>query len=143
MKGGPLAAIATQDLRAAVVGVFEGVVAHEKRFARGESIGELLTRVHPAIDRLRADPAWDTVLMVLHGGVNRAILSLALTGERIFLGNLSQAPACIIALDVGSAPRDWIVRYIGVAPSDLLQAESRSSTLETMLLEYLKSRSDN
>jgi broad specificity phosphatase PhoE len=143
IKGGPLEAIETAQLRDAVVGVFEGVVPHERRFAGGESIGELLDRVHPAIAKLRADPDWDCILMVLHGGVNRAILSLALTGQRLFFGGLSQAPACINALDVGEAPLDWVVRYVGLAPSDLLQAESRRSTLESMLIEYMKTRASD
>ncbi len=73
----------------------------DKRFLNGESIGELMDRVHPALARLRAEDNWDTVLLVLHGGVNRAILSHALTGQRLFLGNLAQTAGCINALDVG------------------------------------------
>ena len=142
MKSGPLDAIPRDELRDAVVGAFEGVVPLEKRFARGESVAELLDRVHPALARLRADPDWQIALLVLHGGVNRAIHSFALTGERVFFGNLSQAPACINALDVGAAPNDWVVRYTGIAPTDLLQAEARQSTLEAMLLEYLRTRAD-
>src|SRR5688500_20253203 len=41
-------------------------------------------RIHPGIERLRQDQSWDTVLLVLHGGVNRAFLSFALTGQRLF-----------------------------------------------------------
>ena len=70
---------------------FRGIVPNDARFIRGESIGELFDRVLPALDRLLADE-WDTVLAVLHGGVNRAILSFALTGERMFLGPFEQAP---------------------------------------------------
>ena len=54
---------------------FRGVVPNEKRFLGGETIGELFDRVLPALDRLVADTTWDTVLLVLHGAVNRAILS--------------------------------------------------------------------
>ncbi|MGA2550206.1 MAG: histidine phosphatase family protein [Burkholderiaceae bacterium] len=140
LRSGPLDPIPLEDLRDAVVGAFEGVVPPEKRFAGGESIGELLDRVHPAIDRLRADPHWQIALLVLHGGVNRAILSLALTGQRMFLGNISQAPACINALDVGGAANDWVIRYMGVAPTDLLQAEARQTTIEALLMDYLKTR---
>ena len=55
----------------------------------------------PAVERLVADDGWHTALAVLHGGVNRAILSYALTGERMFLGHFEQAPACVNVLDVG------------------------------------------
>jgi probable phosphoglycerate mutase len=48
----------------------------------------------------------------MHGGVNRAILSYALTGQRLFLGNLAQTGGCINALDVGEAPNDWVVRLM-------------------------------
>ena len=75
----------------------------EARFLGGETIGSLLDRVLPALDRLLADEDWDTLLAVLHGGVNRAIVSHALTGERVFLGGLEQAPACMNILDVGEA----------------------------------------
>ena len=54
----------------------------------------------PALDELLADEGWDVALLVLHGAVNRAILSRALTGDRIFLGAFEQAPACINVLDV-------------------------------------------
>src|SRR4051812_43737512 len=107
IRGGRLSQIPDHALRDAFMGVFEGVVAEEQRFLGGESVGELMDRIHPAIDRLRADPSWDTVLLVLHGGVNCAILSLALTGQRLFLGALAQTPACINALDVGEDRRDW------------------------------------
>ena len=94
----------------------------------------------PAIARLRADPAWETVLLVLHGGVNRAIVSYALTGQRFFLGNLSQAPGCINALDVGTDPADWVVRLTNYAPSDLLQPGERETTMEHLYGQYLKFR---
>jgi probable phosphoglycerate mutase len=142
-KSGPLDPIPLADLREAVVGAFEGVVPEDKRFANGEAIGSLLDRVLAALLRLRADTSWQVALLVLHGGVNRAILSYALTGQRMFLGNISQAPACINALDVGLAEHDWVVRYMGLAPTDLLQAEARQTTLEAMLIEYLKTRTQD
>ncbi|MDB5908052.1 MAG: histidine phosphatase family protein, partial [Massilia sp.] len=104
IRGGRLSAIADADLRDAFTGAFSGMVGADKRFLGGESVGELMDRIHPRIDRLRADPDWDTVLLVLHGGVNCAILSLALTGQRMFLGGLAQSPGCINALDVGPDP---------------------------------------
>src|SRR5271170_5412376 len=71
MHLGSLASVPDDELREAVVGTFEGVVPEHKRFAGGESIGELLDRVHPALARLRTQHDWDTLLLVLHGGVNR------------------------------------------------------------------------
>ena len=140
LRGGRLSAIPDETLRDAFVGAFEGMVAEHRQFLGGESIGQLLDRVLPAIERLRADDGWQTALLVLHGGVNRAILSYALTGQRFFLGNLSQAPGCINALDVGREPADWVVRMTNYAPSDLLQPNERDTTMETLYGQYIKFR---
>jgi len=140
IRGGKLAAIPDAELREAFIGAFEGVAPEEKRFLAGESIGELMDRVHPAIDKLRADPDWDTLLLVLHGGVNRAILSYALTGQRLFLGNLAQTAGCINALDVGDAHHDWVVRFMNYSPPSALQAESRGTTMEALFHQYRKAR---
>ncbi|AVR99195.1 histidine phosphatase family protein [Pseudoduganella armeniaca] len=140
IQGGKLSAIPDESLHEAFTGAFDGVVAEHKRFLGGESVAELMDRVFPALERLRADPSWDTVLLVLHGGVNRAILSYALTGQRLFLGNLSQAPGCINALDVGAAPNDWVVRFSNQAPTTPLHQHTRSTTMEQLLAQYLKFR---
>lgn len=140
IRGGKLATIPDAELREAFIGAFEGVPHEEKRFLAGESIGELMDRVHPAVDKLRADPDWDTLLIVLHGGVNRAILSYALTGQRLFLGNLAQTAGCINALDVGDAHHDWVVRFMNYSPPSVLQAESRGTTMEALFHQYRKAR---
>lgn len=140
IRGGKLAGIADADLKEAFTGAFEGVAPEHKRFLGGESIGELMDRVHPCLGKLRADQTWDTILLVLHGGVNRAILSYALTGQRLFLGNLAQTAGCINALDVGHTDADWVVRIINFSPPSLLQGESRNTTMETLLEQYKKAR---
>lgn len=140
IRSGKLAAIADADLRNAFTGAFDGMVAEHTQFLGGESIGALIDRVHPAIERLRADPDWDTVLLVLHGGVNRAILSYAITGQRLFLGNLAQTAGCINALDVGDLAADWVIRFVNYSPPSILQAESRGTTMETLFEQYMKSR---
>lgn len=140
IRGGRLAAIPDAELLAAFTGAFEGMVGEDKRFLGGESVGELMDRIHPAIARLRADQDWDTVLLVLHGGVNCAILSLALTGQRMFLGALAQTAGCINALDVGVDERDWVLRFMNYAPPAPLQGELRSTTMEQLYEQYRKSR---
>lgn len=134
IRGGRLSAIPPEQLRAAFTGVFSGAVPEDTRFLGGESVGELLDRVHPAVATLLADPSWDTALLVLHGGVNCAILSLAMTGTRMFFGGLAQAPGCINALDVGLS--DWVVRYVNHAPGAPLQPAVRSTTMEDLMRQY-------
>ncbi|GIZ51148.1 histidine phosphatase family protein [Noviherbaspirillum aridicola] len=140
LRGGKLSAIPDEMLREAFVGAFDGVVPEARQFLGGESVGQLMDRVHPAIDRLRAQRDWDTVLLVLHGGVNRAILSYALTNQRIFLGNLAQTAGCINAIDVGDDHADWVVRMVNYSPLSTLQGESRHTTMEVLLEQYMKAR---
>jgi probable phosphoglycerate mutase len=127
LRGDRLSAISPEELESEFVHAFRGVVPNDKRFLGGETVGELFDRVLPALERLLADESWDTTLAVLHGGVNRAILSYALTGERMFLGHFEQAPACLNVVDVGD---EWIVRAVNVAPLDLLHSRTRLTTME-------------
>lgn len=140
LRGGKLSAIPDESLKEAFVGAFDGLVPEDKQFLGGETIGQLMDRVHPAVDRLRSDKSWDTVLLVLHGGVNRAILSYALTNQRLFLGNLAQTAGCINAIDVGEAQADWVVRIVNYSPISELQGDSRHTTMEVLLEQYMKSR---
>lgn len=135
IEGGRLSEIPPAALEREFVHAFRGVIPNETRFLRGESIGELFDRVLPALDRLVADDGWDTLLAVLHGAVNRAILSFALTGERMFLGHFEQAPACVNVLDLGDEG-EWIVRAVNVAPYDLLHLAHRQTTMERYWEQY-------
>ncbi|HJV82618.1 histidine phosphatase family protein [Noviherbaspirillum sp.] len=140
LRGGKLSAIPDESLKEAFVGAFDGLVPEHKQFLGGETIGQLMDRVHPCIDRLRADKSWDTVLLVLHGGVNRAILSYALTNQRLFLGNLAQTAGCINAIDIGDHRADWVVRMVNYSPLSELQGDTRHTTMEVLLEQYKKSR---
>jgi broad specificity phosphatase PhoE len=133
LRGDRLASIPPEELEAEFVHAFQGIVRNDKRFLGGETIGELFDRVLPALDRLLTDESWDTVLAVLHGAVNRAILSYALTGERMFLGPFEQGAGCINVLDVGD---EWIVRAVNVTPLDLLHASTRITTMEGYWAEF-------
>lgn len=133
LRGAQLSAIPVDQLESEFVHAFRGIVPNDKRFLGGETIGELFDRVLPALERLLADDGWDTLLAILHGGVNRAILSYGLTGERLFLGHFEQAPGCINVLDVGD---EWIVRAVNVAPHDLLHTSTRLTTMEGYWEEF-------
>lgn len=138
LRGARLSDIPFERLEEEFVHAFRGIVPLEKRFLGGETIGELFDRVLPALERLLADKSWDTVLAVLHGAVNRSILSYALTGEHMFLGHFEQAPGCVNVLDVGDEwPADAIVRAVNIAPHDLLHASSRLTTMEGYWEEFL------
>lgn len=138
LQGARLSEIPIDRLEEEFVHAFRGIVPLDKRFLGGEAIGELFDRVLLALERLFADKSWDSVLAVLHGGVNRAILSYALTGERLFLGHFEQAPGCVNVLDVGDQwPADAIVRAVNIAPHDLLHTSTRLTTMEGYWEEFL------
>ena len=133
IEGGRLSDIPPGALEEAFLGAFRGTVPEDRAFLGGETIGELLDRVLPALEGLVADESWDVLLAVLHGAVNRAILSYALTGRRSFLGGFEQAPSCINVLDVGE---DWIVRAVNVAPYDVAHTGGRQTTMERLYSQY-------
>ena len=126
-----------QEMMAAA---FRGTVPLDARFLGGETIGELYDRVLPELERLLADESWDTVLLVLHGAVNRVILSYALTGKRVFLGGFEQSPGGINVLDV-DADGAFVVRAVNHTPYDAAHATGpRLTTMEQLWQDYLDAR---
>ena len=150
LRPGRLAEIPEAELDMAFLGVFDGgEAALDRPWLGGETVRSLLDRVGAALARLLDDlpGPGGTVLAVLHGGVNRAVLSHALTGGAVFLGGLEQLPACLNILDVadlGPAARPrwvWTVRAVNVAPTDPAQrAAGRATTMESLLAEYRRLR---
>jgi len=138
LKAASLESLDEEEVEAIFKGAFAGPMLPDKPFLLGETVGELLDRVVPALERLVADPEWDTVLAVLHGGVNRAILSYALTGEKTFYGGFEQAPGCINVLDVG--PDGWVIRAVDYEPEDALHTRTRLTTMEELYAKYRPSR---
>ena len=124
-RGGRLDALPPDELESLFVGALR-VTDEAARFLGGESLGEALDRVHPALDRL-VERDWDTALAVLHGGVNRIVISYALSGDRTYFGTFEQAPACINVLDLGDD--GWIVRTVNYIPYDPLHP-ARETTME-------------
>lgn len=140
IESGDIRKTSPDEVQAMMTAAFRGVVPLGTPFLGGETIGDLLDRVLPEVDALVFDESWDVVLLVLHGAVNRAILSHALTGERIFLGAFEQAPGCINVLDVGAEGR-WIVRAVNhLAYDPAHTAATRLTTMEQLWQEYVDSR---
>ena len=79
----------------------------------------------------------------MHGGVNRAILSYLVTGQRQLLGAFEQSPACINVLDIGEALVDVVLRVMNLSPLDWLQPGNRKTTMEVLLEQYTTTRRHN
>ena len=125
--------IADEQLEEHFLQAFRAQPAPDAAFLRGETVASLVERVGAAMDRLFADPDWNTILVVLHGGVNRAVLSWALAGPGAYFGHIEQAPACINIVDGGP---EFIVRGVNITPYDPAHLGPRVSTLEEMLAQY-------
>ena len=140
IESGELRGVAPAVVEEMMTAAFRGIVPHDTRFLGGETIGELFDRILPELDVILADERWDVALLVLHGAVNRAILSRALTGGRTFLGAFEQAPACINILDVDAAG-SFVVRAVGFTPYDAVHEQApRLTTMEQLWQEYLDAR---
>jgi probable phosphoglycerate mutase len=143
IRPGRLADIPQDELRQAFIVPFEGAVPLATRFLGGETIGAMVDRVLPALHGLLAEGDWDTALLVAHGGVNRALLSWFLTGEPTFLGGLAQDPGCVNIVDIGPVPAQTVVRVVNYCPLEPLRTDTRASTMEHLLREYLRRRVDS
>lgn len=140
IESGEIRGLDPEEVQAMMTTAFRGVVPLDTRFLGGETIAALLDRVLPEVDALLADESWDVALLVLHGGVNRAILSRAISGERTFLGGFEQTPGCINVLDV-DADGAFIVRGVNFTAYDPVHANApRLTTMEQLWAEYLDAR---
>ena len=125
-EGGRLHDVPEEELEEVFTNALQ-IVEDGDRFLGGESLGEVRARVEPALERLLTRE-WDTCLAVLHGGINRVLLSYALLpGGRPYLGAFEQAAACINVLDHGAG--GWIVRTVNYIPYDPLHP-ARDTTME-------------
>jgi probable phosphoglycerate mutase len=141
LESGEIRGLDPEEVQGMMTTAFRGVVPLDARFLGGETIASLLDRVLPEIDALLADESWDVVLLVLHGGVNRAILSRAITGQRTFLGGFEQTPGCINVLDV-DADGAFVVRGVNFTAYDPAHVHApRLTTMEQLWGEYLDARS--
>ncbi len=140
IESGKLADIKPHLVERAFLGAFAATADVDAQFLGGEKIGHFLARVLPQLDALRADQNWDCALLVLHGGVNRALLSYLLTGEAKLHGGFAQDPGCINAIDVGAEKHDAILRVVNYAPLDRLQTATRKTTMEELLEKFIAYR---
>ena len=141
IRGGRLSTIPEAELRAAFLAAFEGPVPEATRFLEGETIAQLLDRVLPALERLLADPA------LAHRAAGRA--RRCQSGHPVVVpdGNAQLSrracPGPQIRpniIDVGPTAARSVVRVVNFCPPDPLRGDTRQSTMEELLVKYLKSR---
>lgn len=116
---------------------FGGHVRRESQFLGGETFGSLCDRVESALNELLADPDWRHLLVVAHGGVNRAILAYALGAGLSSFGAMEQDAACINVIDVDERGR-FLVRLFNYTPYSDLKLGFERTTMEVLFLEFAR-----
>lgn len=134
IRTGRLRDIPERRLEAAFLGAFGPGITRRSRFLAGEAFGPFLERIGRGFDELLADESWQNLLLVLHGAVNRALLSRALGfGLRSF-GALEQDPGCLNILDVG--PSGIVVRLVNHTPYNPAKVGISMTTMEWLYRAY-------
>ncbi len=95
----------------------------EAKFLGGERFVDFAARVTPAFDALIADESWNTLLLVLHGAVNRMLFNHILDIPWRAHASIEQDNCCINVIDVdrhahGGVPR-YLVRGVNLTAYDL------------------------
>jgi broad specificity phosphatase PhoE len=135
VQPGRLRDLPADGVEHAFLGAFADGIDRDTRFLGGETFGSLLDRVLACFRGLLAEPDWRQLLIVAHGGVNRAVLSHALDmGLRGFAA-LEQDPCCVNILDVDAAGR-CLVRLVNHTPYNAAKQGLELTTLERLYLEY-------
>jgi probable phosphoglycerate mutase len=107
IKGGGLFRAKTrEELAARMTFEFDQAAVPGARMMGGDAFADVQARNVAALERLLAQPAWHTALVVAHEGVNRLLLSWmtgnGLSGVQAFEQDL----ACINVLDFDMVPRE-------------------------------------
>ncbi len=82
------------------------------RYLGGEKFADFGARVTPAFDRIVSARDWTTLLLVLHGGVNRRILNHVLGLPWQKRVSIEQDNCCINIIDVDTDDNDAVARYL-------------------------------
>jgi probable phosphoglycerate mutase len=136
---GKLTDIPAERIVDTITRAFTAGITAEAQFLAGETFGSLVERVLGCWQALVADPSWQKLLVVAHGGVNRVLLTHAFGSGLAGFGSLEQDPGCINILDVEPDGR-LLVRLVNFTPYNALKNGLELTTMERLFVEYLESR---
>lgn len=135
IRGGKIMHLSGSELRATFVDAITRRLAPDDSFLLGETFGDFRARILPALHALLADQAWGTMLLVLHGAVNRVILAEVLGADLDALGHFEQDAGCINIIDVNEAGYG-IIRLINYTPDNPLKAGMDLTSMERYFLDF-------
>jgi broad specificity phosphatase PhoE len=106
----------------------------EARFLGGERFVDFADRVIPAFDAIIADQSWRTLLLVLHGAVNRMIFNHIIGVPWNGQVSIEQDNCCINVIDVDSAPDGsagrYLIRAVNLTSYDLNKSSVHLTNME-------------
>ena len=122
---------------------FEAAAAPAASLARGEPFGDFFERVVAGFENLLRQPGWTRLLLVAHGGTNRAILSWMARGGLDSLASFEQDEGCLNVLDVDLENGEVVRRYLRVmnlTPCNLTKEGLYLTTLEQIIADRNRRR---
>jgi len=134
VRGGPRGPGVALSARDVAYSIWEAE-RPDGRFLGGESYADLHTRVTGALQRIVAQPTWQRLLLVAHGGVNRVILAWALGAPLGAMPRMEQDSACLNVIDLdhhaeSQALLRTTVRGLNLTAVDPAKHEHWLTTLE-------------
>ena len=93
---------------------FEAAGDPRASFPGGEPFGEFFERVVSGFENLLRQPGWTRMLLVAHGGTNRAVLSWMARGGLDSIASFEQDECCLNVLDVDIVGGEAVRRYVRV-----------------------------
>lgn len=133
IKSGAAPLMNTSEVLSEMVYAFERAHEPGMRFARGEAFDAFYDRVTTAIHELLVQDDWHTMLIVAHGGVNRAIFSWLAHAGLPGLARFEQDTACLNILDLdvrdGKLER-YFLRMLNWRPDEPWRLDDRRTNQE-------------
>lgn len=135
IRTGRLSQLPPEDVEKAFLQAFPRRMDPAARFLGGETLGEFLSRVLPAYHALLEERDWQSLLLVAHGGVNRAILLDTLGAGMDGFGALEQDPGALNLIDL-NPDSTGILRLVNHTPGAPIKEGLVLTTMERLYREY-------
>jgi len=121
-----------------VANPWAGADEPDARFLGGEKFSDFADRVVPAFERIVADEGWRSLLLVLHGAVNRMLLNHVMGVSWHSHASIEQDNCCINVIDVDAPsrhhPRRYLIRAVNLTGYDLNKSSLHLTTMEQAAL---------
>jgi probable phosphoglycerate mutase len=122
---------------------FKDAAVPGARYVGGDSFAEVNTRVTTALEALLAEPNWETLALVAHGGINRLIIGWAFDTGLATVPMIDQNTCCFNVIDVDTDPATGkvvrkSVRAMNTAVYDIPKEGNHLYSLEQIAMRMKK-----